>query len=115
MWRRRSPHDPVRDRPCWPAGGCCSTTDGCRTANRTSQAPHGSRRTTVGAPPPKSVPAEDDLVSVSTERGVITLPLEVTDMDDGTVWLPLNSPGSAVYQQLGVTAGDVVSIGRATR
>ena len=34
-------------------------------------------------------------------------------MDDRVVWLPLNSPGSAVYQQLGVTAGAVVSIGRA--
>ena len=33
----------------------------------------------------------------------------------GTVWLPLNSPGSAVYPQLGVTAGEVVSIGRADR
>ena len=57
--------------------------------------------------------AEGDLVSVGTERGVITLPLAITDMADGTVWLPLNSPGSAVHQQLGVTAGAVVSIGRA--
>jgi NADH-quinone oxidoreductase subunit G len=29
------------------------------------------------------------------------------------VWLPLNSPGSAVHQQLGVTEGAVVSIERA--
>ncbi|PXX06598.1 NADH-quinone oxidoreductase subunit G [Mycolicibacterium moriokaense] len=58
---------------------------------------------------------EDDLVSVSTDRGAITLPLAITDMTDGTVWLPLNSPGSAVYPQLGVTAGQVVSIGRADR
>ena len=46
-------------------------------------------------------------------RGEITLPLEITDMDDRVVWLPLNSPGSAVHQQLGVAAGAVVSIGRA--
>jgi NADH-quinone oxidoreductase subunit G len=39
--------------------------------------------------------------------------LEITDMDDRIVWLPLNSPGSAVHQTLGVTAGAVVSIGRA--
>jgi NADH-quinone oxidoreductase subunit G len=58
---------------------------------------------------------EDDLVSVSTDRGTITLPLAITEMTDGTVWLPLNSPGSAVYPQLGVTAGEVVSIGRADR
>jgi NADH-quinone oxidoreductase subunit G len=56
---------------------------------------------------------EGDLVSVSTDRGAITLPLAVTDMADRTVWLPLNSPGSAVHQQLGATVGAVVSIGRA--
>ncbi|MDX1883934.1 NADH-quinone oxidoreductase subunit G [Mycolicibacterium sp. 120270] len=57
--------------------------------------------------------AEGDSVTVSTDRGEITLPLEVADLDDRVVWLPLNSPGSAVYSQLGVTAGTVVSIGRA--
>jgi NADH-quinone oxidoreductase subunit G len=57
--------------------------------------------------------AEGDLVTVSTDRGAITLPLAITDMADRTVWLPLNSPGSAVHQQLGVTVGAVVSIGRA--
>jgi NADH-quinone oxidoreductase subunit G len=51
-------------------------------------------------------------VTVATDRGEVTLPLEITDMDDRVVWLPLNSPGSAVYQQLAVTAGAVVSIGR---
>ncbi|MFG1929091.1 NADH-quinone oxidoreductase subunit G [Mycobacterium sp. NPDC048908] len=58
--------------------------------------------------------AEGDLVTVSTDRGGITLPLEITDMVDGTVWVPVNSVGSAVYPQLGVTAGSVVSIGRST-
>ncbi|GFG50462.1 NADH-quinone oxidoreductase subunit G [Mycolicibacterium agri] len=57
--------------------------------------------------------AEGDSVTVSTARGDVTLPLEITDMDDRVVWLPLNSPGSSVHQQLGVTAGSVVSIGRA--
>ena len=57
--------------------------------------------------------ADGDSVTVATERGEITLPLEITDMDDRVVWLPLNSPGSSVHQQLGVTAGAVVSIGRA--
>ncbi len=57
--------------------------------------------------------AEGEPVTVSTKRGEITLPLAITDMDDRVVWLPLNSPGSAVHQQLGVTAGAVVSIGRA--
>jgi NADH-quinone oxidoreductase subunit G len=55
--------------------------------------------------------AEDDTVTVSTSRGSISLPLTVTDMPDRVVWLPLNSPGSAVHQQLGVTIGSVVRIG----
>jgi NADH-quinone oxidoreductase subunit G len=50
-------------------------------------------------------------VTVSTENGAITLPLAITDMPDGVVWLPMNSPGSAVHARLGVTAGAVVSIG----
>jgi NADH-quinone oxidoreductase subunit G len=32
-------------------------------------------------------------------------------MPDHVAWLPLNSPGSAVYRQLGVTPGAVVKIG----
>lgn len=51
-------------------------------------------------------------VTVRTERGVITLPLQVTDMVDDVVWLPLNSPGSAVHATLGVTVGQPVSIER---
>jgi NADH-quinone oxidoreductase subunit G len=58
--------------------------------------------------------ADGDLVTVSTDRGEICLPLAVTEMADGVVWVPLNSSGSAVHRQLGVTAGSVVSIGRAT-
>ncbi|MDG4664474.1 NADH-quinone oxidoreductase subunit G [Mycobacterium sp. 236(2023)] len=57
---------------------------------------------------------DGQLVTVSTERGAITLPLQVTDMDDRVVWLPLNSPGSHVHETLGVTAGAVVSIGQAS-
>ncbi|MDA3641653.1 NADH-quinone oxidoreductase subunit G, partial [Mycobacterium xenopi] len=55
--------------------------------------------------------ADDVPVTVSTARGAITLPLTITDMPSRVVWLPLNSPGSAVHRQLGVTVGAVVSIG----
>ena len=55
--------------------------------------------------------AEGDAVTVSTSRGSISLPLNVTDMPDRVVWLPLNSPGSAVHRQLGVTIGSIVQIG----
>jgi NADH-quinone oxidoreductase subunit G len=56
--------------------------------------------------------AAGDPVTVSTERGAITLPLAVTDMADRVVWLPTNSPGSTVHSTLGATSGAVVSIGR---
>ena len=46
--------------------------------------------------------ADGDAVTVSTERGAITLPAAVTDMPDGVVWLPTNSPGSTVRRTLGV-------------
>ena len=49
-------------------------------------------------------------VTVTTGRGSVTVPLAVTAMPDGVVWLPLNSPGSAVHSQLGVTTGAVVHI-----
>jgi NADH-quinone oxidoreductase subunit G len=55
--------------------------------------------------------ADGDAVTVSTSRGSITLPLTITDMPDRVVWLPLNSPGSAVHRELGVTVGSVVQIG----
>ena len=55
--------------------------------------------------------ADGDAVTVSTSKGSITLPLAITDLPDRVVWLPLNSPGSAVQRQLGVTTGSVVKIG----
>ncbi|WP_436786278.1 NADH-quinone oxidoreductase subunit G [Yinghuangia sp. YIM S10712] len=50
-------------------------------------------------------------VTVSTPHGgEITLPLAVTEMADHVVWLPANSPGSAVFRTLGVSAGEVVRL-----
>jgi NADH-quinone oxidoreductase subunit G len=43
-------------------------------------------------------------------RCAITLPLEITEMPDRVVWLPLNSPGSQVNPTLGASPGDVVAI-----
>ncbi|WP_255649236.1 NADH-quinone oxidoreductase subunit G [Nocardia australiensis] len=57
--------------------------------------------------------AEDDLVTVATERGTITLPLMITDLPDRVVWLPLNSPGSSVFEQLATQPGGVVALRRA--
>ncbi|MQA96132.1 MAG: NADH-quinone oxidoreductase subunit G [Streptosporangiales bacterium] len=49
-------------------------------------------------------------VTVTTERGSVSLPLIVTDMPDRVVWLPANSEGIAVHRDLGVGAGAVVQI-----
>jgi NADH-quinone oxidoreductase subunit G len=54
--------------------------------------------------------ADGTPVAVRTERGSITLPLQVTEMPDRVVWLPANSPGSRVAEQLGVGVGAVVRI-----
>jgi NADH-quinone oxidoreductase subunit G len=54
--------------------------------------------------------ADGQPVTVSTGRGSVSLPLAVTQMPDGVVWLPLNSTGSAVHSQLSVTTGAVVHI-----
>ena len=52
-----------------------------------------------------------DLVTVgSAARGSITLPLVVADLPDGVVWLPTNSPGSHVREQLGAAHGDIVEV-----
>jgi NADH-quinone oxidoreductase subunit G len=59
--------------------------------------------------------AEGDLVSVSSERGAITLPLAITEMPDRVVWLPQNAVGAGVHQQLAASTGAVVSIGRAAQ
>ncbi|MFC0526794.1 NADH-quinone oxidoreductase subunit G [Phytohabitans kaempferiae] len=56
--------------------------------------------------------ADGDPVTVGTDRGAITLPVAITDMPDGVVWLPTNSPGSTVRRALGVTAGAVVRLSK---
>ncbi|GAA1733043.1 NADH dehydrogenase subunit G [Dietzia kunjamensis subsp. schimae] len=56
---------------------------------------------------------DGDPVTVSTDRGAITLPLAVTEMPDRVVWVPQNSPGSAVGPTLGAAAGDLVGIAAA--
>ncbi|MFD7844530.1 NADH-quinone oxidoreductase subunit G [Nocardia sp. NPDC059764] len=53
-----------------------------------------------------------DPVTAATDHGHITLPLVITEMPDGVVWLPMNSPGSDVLVQLGTTPGHLVRIRR---
>jgi NADH-quinone oxidoreductase subunit G len=54
--------------------------------------------------------AEGDLIRVSTEHGSILLPLVVAEIPDRVVWVPMNSPGTPLYERLRVGVGAVVSI-----
>jgi NADH-quinone oxidoreductase subunit G len=49
-------------------------------------------------------------VIVSTDAGSLTLPLVVTAMPDGVVWVPTNSEGSTPRASLGAGHGDIVRI-----
>jgi NADH-quinone oxidoreductase subunit G len=57
--------------------------------------------------------ADGDKVTVATTAGAVTVPLYVTAMADGVVWLPTNSPGSAVRADLGAGHGATVTLRRA--
>jgi len=54
--------------------------------------------------------ADGDKVTVATEHGSCTLPVEVTDMPDRVVWLPANSAGCAARAQLGAGHGTRVTL-----
>ena len=54
--------------------------------------------------------SEGETVRVSAGAGAITVPVAITDMADNVIWLPTNSPGSAVRSTLGVDAGTAVSL-----
>jgi len=56
--------------------------------------------------------ADGDPVTVSGPAGSITLPVQVTEMPDRVVWVPMRSPGSHVRTDLGVGPGGVVHLTR---
>lgn len=74
--------------------------------------PHlkGTQRTPVARLSAKTAEGLGVAVTVSTERGAITLPVEIADLPDGVVWLPGNSDGSAVFKTLGAGHGAVVNL-----
>ncbi|OXM43333.1 NADH-quinone oxidoreductase subunit G [Amycolatopsis alba] len=74
--------------------------------------PHlkGTQRDIVAKLSAKTAEGLGGTVKVSTERGSITLPIEVADLPDGVVWLPGNSDGSAVRAALAAGHGSAVSL-----
>ncbi|MFI8853170.1 NADH-quinone oxidoreductase subunit G [Streptomyces sp. 891-h] len=57
---------------------------------------------------------DGDVLAVCGPRGEVRLPLQVTEMPDRVVWLPLHSVGSGVQADTGALPGDVVRISPAT-
>jgi NADH-quinone oxidoreductase subunit G len=57
--------------------------------------------------------SDGDKVTVATAAGSVTLPVDVVEMVDDVVWLPTNSPGSAVRAELGAGHGSRVTLRRA--
>ncbi|MGH4019153.1 MAG: NADH-quinone oxidoreductase subunit G [Pseudonocardiaceae bacterium] len=50
------------------------------------------------------------VVTVATDRGMVTLPTEIADLPDGVVWLPANSGPATVRRSLGVGHGALVTL-----
>ncbi|WP_165986772.1 NADH-quinone oxidoreductase subunit G [Streptomyces sp. YIM 98790] len=57
--------------------------------------------------------ADAAAVTVTGPAGSMTLPLEITEMPDGVVWLPLNSTGGGVHHDLGAVPGQRVTLAAA--
>ncbi|MER5463633.1 NADH-quinone oxidoreductase subunit G [Streptomyces sp. NPDC002668] len=56
---------------------------------------------------------DGDVLAVSGPAGSVRLPLQVSEMPDRVVWLPLNSVGGGVISDTGAVPGQLVRIGPA--
>ncbi|MGW1026631.1 NADH-quinone oxidoreductase subunit G [Streptomyces sp. NPDC002577] len=56
---------------------------------------------------------DGDVLAVTGPAGATQLPLQITEMPDRVVWLPLNSTGTGVASDTGARPGELVRIGPA--
>ncbi|MFI1017404.1 NADH-quinone oxidoreductase subunit G [Streptomyces sp. NPDC020965] len=56
---------------------------------------------------------DGDEIAVTGPAGTVRFPLQVTEMPDRVVWLPLNSAGGGVASDTGANPGELVRIGPA--
>jgi NADH-quinone oxidoreductase subunit G len=52
-------------------------------------------------------PQDDQLATVTGDRGSVTLPVVVTDLPDDVVWLPGNSFGRGLLAEVGLPGSTV--------
>jgi NADH-quinone oxidoreductase subunit G len=53
---------------------------------------------------------QPEVITVTGPNGSITLPAQVAEVSSESVWLPMNSPESHIYTQLGCGYGEVVTV-----
>ncbi len=54
--------------------------------------------------------SDGDTVTVATDSGAVSVPVLVTDIPDGVVWLPTNAAGVSVRQSLAAVPGSLVRL-----
>ncbi|MFF3460947.1 NADH-quinone oxidoreductase subunit G [Streptomyces sp. NPDC001984] len=74
---------------------------------------HAARARVSAATAAEAGVKNGDLLAVSGPAGAVELPLQVTEMPDRVVWLPLNSAGGGVASDTGARPGSLVRIGPA--
>ncbi|MEU0818551.1 NADH-quinone oxidoreductase subunit G [Streptomyces mirabilis] len=75
---------------------------------------HAARARVSAATAAEAGVKEGDLLAVTSTAGTVELPLQITEMPDRVVWLPLNSTGGGVASDTGALPGALVRIGPAT-
>ena len=75
---------------------------------------HAARARVSSATAAEAGVKDGDLLAVTGPQGVVELPLQISDMPDRVVWLPLNSTGGGVASDTGARPGSLVRIGPAT-
>ncbi|RFC72931.1 NADH-quinone oxidoreductase subunit G [Streptomyces sp. AcE210] len=74
---------------------------------------HAARARVSAATAAEAGVKDGDVLAVTGPAGTTQLPLQVTEMPDRVVWLPLNSTGGGVASDTGAVPGTLVRIGPA--
>jgi NADH-quinone oxidoreductase subunit G len=74
---------------------------------------HAARARVSAATAAEAGVKDGDLLAVTGPDGTTAFPLQITEMPDRVVWLPLNSAGAGVASDTGALPGSLVRIGPA--